>query len=256
MNRKRLIASLGTLGLLSCSLSLLSATAGKAVGDDTAESTTPRGYIKYLVFMANGVLPENEVFIFGQDAVDLFHKGVMGRSDDEVAAHGVEAATFFWDRFGIDVSDPSLLFSPVYFNPANNYRAYTVSDESVPPEGWVVEDGGWIVLTFAPITLGGDEGFAGIEVPAGTIFLYGDYSIEKTHHGKGHQRHPIRIQYEAGSPVLPPANATDQRSFQCLLTSELFGSGMAQGIVAPLVAGGIAQQNFRNVLTFSNLSGF
>jgi hypothetical protein len=255
MNRKRLVTSLGTLGLLSCSL-LLSATAGKAVGDDTAENPAPRGYVKYLVFMANGVLPEDEVFIFGQDAVDLFHKGVMGRSDEEVATHGVEAAAFFGDRFGIDISDPRLLFSPVYFNPANNYRAYTVSDESVPPEGWVVEDGGWIVLTFAPITLDGDEGFAGIEVPTGTIFLYGDYSIEKTHHGKGHQRRPIRIQYEAGSPVLPPANAADQRSFQCLLTSELFGSGMAQGIVAPLVAGGIAQQNYRNVLTFSNLSGF
>ena len=256
MNRKKLTASLGTLGLLSCSLALFSATAGEAIAGDSAENPAPLGYVKYLVFMANGVLPENEVFIFGQDAVDLFHKAIMGRSDEEVAAHGVEAAAFFWNRFGIDIDDPSVLFSPVYFNPANNYRAYTVSDESVPREGWVVEDGGWIVLTFATITLGGDEGFAGIEVPADTIFLYGDYSIEKTHQRRRRQRRPITIHYEAGSPVLPPANAADQRSFQCLLTSEAFGSGLAQGIVAPLVDGGLAQQNFRNVLTFSNLGGF
>ncbi len=218
-------------------------------------SPTPAGYNKYLVFMANGVLPEEEVLIFGDAALELFHVGVMGRSEDEIAANGAEAAGFFGGRFGIDVNDPRVLFSPVYFNPANSYRAYTVSGEHVPSEGWVVHDGGWIVLTLAPITLGGEEGVAGIEVPANTIFLHGDYRIEPSRRVRGHRARPITIHYEAGSPVLPPANARDARSFQCLLSSDDYGSGLAQGIVGTVVVEGIAQQNFRNVLTFSDLGG-
>jgi hypothetical protein len=254
MKRMNLTASVSAMVLTVLVVSgLLPNTAlGQSHGPG---SPTPDGYHKYMVFMANGVLPEDEVFIFGEDAVDLFHKAVMGRSDDEIAAGGAQAAGLFWQRFGIDVNDPRLLFSPVFFNPANNYRAYTVSGESVPSEGWVVRDGGWIVLTGAPLTLGGEEGFDGVEVPAGTIFLHGDYSIERTRPGRGRQPGPITLHYEAGAPVLPPASERDQRSFQCLLSSDDYGSGLAQGIVAPVVVEGIAQQNFRNVLTFSNLGG-
>jgi hypothetical protein len=229
--------------------------------DGDNDTTTPDGYTKYLVFMANGTVPASGLpFQFGEDALQNFHRAIMGRSDAEIQQNGVAAGNFFLERFGLDAwtvnpldPDAPFLFIPIFFEPQMNYRAYTISGESVPSEGWVVRDGGWALITQSELTLGGE--FAGEVVPAGTVMIFGDYSIKQTKPGNGNQPEPIIIHYQAGSPAYPPASASDQTSFNCELSSEEFGDGRAQGIIAPAFINGELRQNIRNILTFSDLGG-
>lgn len=229
--------------------------------ESKAEAPTPDGYTKYLVFMANGTMPASGFpFQVGEDALENFHRSIMGRSDAEIQQNAVDAGNFFLERFGLDVwtvdpLDPAapFVFFPIFFDPQINYRAYTISGESVPSEGWVVRDGGWALVTQSELTLGGE--FAGEVVPTGTLMLFGDYNIKRTKPGKWNQPKPIIIHYQAGSPAYPPASASDQLSFNCELSSEEFGEGRAQGIEAPVVINGELVENIRNILTFSDLGG-
>jgi hypothetical protein len=80
-------------------------------------------------------------------------------------------------RCGLDVENDfqNIFFSGVQLDPRFNFRAYTVSDEVVPTEGWEVFDGGWAVFVVNPegMVLGGE--FAGVHVPVGTIFSFQDF---------------------------------------------------------------------------------
>jgi hypothetical protein len=146
-----------------------------------------------------------------------------------------------------------ITFAPSTFDPRNEYRAYVVSDERVPSSGWVVRDGGWSAIVVEPDGFTLDGEFAGIHVPQGTAFAFGDYNILRTL-PSGKAIEPILIHYESGGPIIPNADKHGGFMFRCDLFSEEFGHGLAQGIVAGVtLPDGRFQQNVRNVLTFPGL---
>src|SRR5215213_5999785 len=78
--------------------------------------------------------------------------------------------------------DPSthegVMFESFMSDPHNEYRAYVISGQEVPPENWVVRDGGRMVTVTDPegITLGGE--YEGMIVSVDTVLVFGDYNIE------------------------------------------------------------------------------
>jgi len=98
----------------------------------------------------------------------------------------------------------------------------------------------------AGITLGGD--FAGLVVPEGTAFSYGDYFIDNRASGGV----PIVIHYEAYEPVI--RDQFGVVSFRCVLSHPVYGMGVAQGSqYAIQLPDGRQQLSIRNVLTFPPL---
>lgn len=122
---------------------------------------TPDGYNGYLVYIANGIFsPTDNGALFGEDAITVFHKGIMRRTDAEVEANRQAAIAFYAHRFGLMVeNNPDLFFSAFFAGSRINYRAYTVAGMKVPSAGWPVRDGGWLVSVLNPngITLGGNS---------------------------------------------------------------------------------------------------
>lgn len=135
-----------------------------------------------------------------------------GRSDAEIEQDRANAIEFFQQRFGIDVVDnENVMFTSFTFDPRNEYRAYVVAGRDVPPEGWVVRDGGWSVAVTNPdgLTLGGE--YEGVQVPQGSMMVFGDYNIDVP------GEDPIIIHYQSGGPIIP----TDQGiQFHCELISD------------------------------------
>ena len=237
MNQKALGFLLGVVGVV-----------GLAVTPMVRGVPTPKDYSGYLVYVADGSVPADEFLILGEDAIEVFHKGVMGRSDDEVLAHMEAAAEFFWDRFGLDVNDTAnLLFAPLFMNPGANYRAYTIGGERVRRDGWVVRDGGWMVTAVNPdgVELGGE--FAGTRLNAGDLVLYGEYNIQVDgQHSTG--KDEIVIRYKSGCPLVPNPNGF---AFFCDLESEDYGTGAAHGTSqGPVDELGMMNARVRNVLLF------
>lgn len=118
----------------------------------------PLDFDRYLVFMANGVFSPEEMMRDGA----TFQHGVMGRSPEEVAANKAEAVAFFAERFGVDFSTSDHVQGINLFGfeltPDANYRAYTISGETLPSDGWVVRDGdgpGWSGPRGSPSTAPG-----------------------------------------------------------------------------------------------------
>jgi hypothetical protein len=231
-----------------------------AAGPANPGSPTPDGFDKFLVYMAAGVYDPDEP---NPLTPEVFQREIMGRSDEEIAQDRAAAIAFFNERFGLNLTDPGGLFTSFTvngvrfasgtFDPRNEYRAYVVSEERVPSSGWVVRDGGWSASVVDPegITLGGE--FAGVHVPQGTAFAFGDYNILRTL-PSGKEIEPILIHYESGGPIIPNADKAGGFMFRCDLISEEFGHGLAQGIVAGVtLPDGSFQQNVRNVLTFPGL---
>jgi hypothetical protein len=174
----------------------------------------------------------------------------MGRTPEQVAADRAAAKQFFLERFGLDFTKtepdeqgieriPGALFQGFMFSPKANYRAYTISEESVAPEGWVVRDGGWrIELEQDMLLFGKYRGNEGKLVPAGTSFVFGNYNILAERLKSNEE---IVIHYESGGPIF--ANADGVTSFICDLSHPKWGKGKARGgVSSPLV--------IRNVLTF------
>ncbi|CAN5798190.1 hypothetical protein BH23CHL4_BH23CHL4_29230 [soil metagenome] len=221
----------------------------------TVAQNSPAGFDAYLVYMADGSFDPNEP---NPGTADQYFEEIMGLSEEERAAELERAEAFFRDRFGLDFSgveaedgiktagSASLDTAGFMVDPRWEYRAYTVAGHDVPVEGWVVRDGGWMVVIGeggATIsgTWGGDDG---VEVPAGSFLVFGDYNIDT-----GDE--PIIIHYESGSPILPPG-ADGIMAFSCVLSHPDWGEGQANGTVLNPAEqeDGTVKASIRNVLTF------
>lgn len=227
-------------------------------------SPTPDNFDKFLVYMADGQYDPNDPG-YAAPTAEEFQREVMQRSDEEVAQDRAAAIEFYNQRFGLNLTDPGgdlfaafttadgVMFTPFYFDPRNEYRAYVVSNERVPSAGWVIRDGGWSASIVNPdgFTLGGE--YDGIHVPQGTMFAFGDYNIERTL-PSGKVIEPLVIHYQSGGPIIMNSDLSGGMFFRCELISEEFGTGLAQGVVAPeMMPDGTIHQNIRNVLTFPGL---
>lgn len=256
---KRLGPLSGLTGIAILSVSLVVAGVSQVGAGGASGAPTPVGFDRYLVYMANGVFdPEEEPnFLPGE----IFQQEIMGRTPAEVAEQEALAREFFDGRFGLIEEEGVVEFNSFTFNPANNYRAYTVSGERVPAEGWVVRDGGFSAVVVAEdgVTLGGE--FAGTHVPQGTMVVFGDYNILVTGPGRSGEHRDQReiiLHYRSGDPLI--VDRFGVMHFTCgLVDSETdLGisaddwDGMAQGVVRPPEpqADGTVKVSIRNVLTF------
>ncbi|HRI39277.1 MAG TPA: hypothetical protein PLO50_12020 [Nitrospira sp.] len=171
-----------------------------------------------------------------------FQRNVMHRSDAEIGANRTEAITFFNSRFGVDVSNPNVYFNGFEGMPDIQYRAVIVSHERVPKTGWHVHDGGWLAVVTNPdgLTLGGE--FAGAHVPFGTMFLYGNYKVDRPHS-------PIVLHFQSRKPIMPDAEGSVV--IDCEISSAVYGRGQAIGATLPIkLPNGQLVFNTRNVITF------
>lgn len=236
----------------------------------SAKDSLPDGYSHYLTYIANGSFPANDphpVIPNCQGAVcatDYFQTHIMNRDQATIDQLTNQAASFYLNRFGVDVTDPANIGRVQFFNfmldPRLEYRAYHVSGKKPPTEGWVVRDGGWILLITDPngFTLGGE--FSGATVPAGTMFFYGEYNIHASSSNSSNE--DIIISYRSGSPIV--ANPFGLIPFACEISTATIAEnfpngteGLAQGFSGPLAPNqqGILVGNTRNTLTFSDNGG-
>jgi hypothetical protein len=190
--------------------------------------------------------------------VNYFQSHVMGRTPAQIAADKTAAKEFFFDRFGLDFRStqadamgqemiPGAMFTGFYQSPQVNYRAYTISGESVPASGWEVRDGGWaVMLTQETVVHGAFGGPDGKTLPAGAMLVYGNYNIrvEKPGNQSSRRPHPqpepIVMHYQSFTPIVADANGNI--GFICDLFHPVWGVGRARGVVQ----GG----SIRSVLSF------
>jgi len=189
----------------------------------------------------------------------------MGRDQATINRLQHQAALFYLNRFGIDVNAPEntgrVIFRSFMLDPRLEYRAYHVSGMKAPEEGWVVRDGGWILIISDPsgYTLGGE--FSGLTVAAGTMFFYGEYNIDvqKSKSKPDEDNENIIISYRAGSPAL--TNSVGLLPFSCQIAlkplTDNFSDGtegLAQGIGSAIIPdiNGVIHANVRNALTFND----
>lgn len=146
---------------------------------------TPKGLRKYVVVVANGRWRsvDGSIMVGGLKPGNgmFFQKQIMKRTDAEIEQNRSEAIAFFNERYGVDVlhDDGAFIFTDFQVDPGNHGRAYTVSGEAVPPEGWEMRMGGWgvFVVGESGITLGGD--FKGLHLPQGSAMIFGDWNFKK-----------------------------------------------------------------------------
>lgn len=275
----KMIKNTFLVGITLLSLSLLSS---HAYAD---KDPLPNGYSNYLTYIANGSYaaasphPVVPGCFGGFCDGHYFQTEIMGRDQGTIDALTDQAALFYLTRFGIDVHAPEnsgrITFRPFMLDPRLEYRAYVVSGMKAPKEGWVVRDGGWIMIINDPAgyELGGD--FTGVTAPAGSFFFYGEYNIDTgnrhkkdndKHHKKGinNKKHNgnIVISYRAGSPAI--TNAVGLLPFSCEVAlqpiTKNFSNGtegLAQGIAKALIpdSNGFLNANVRNTLTFNAQGG-
>lgn len=194
-----------------------------------ARAQAPAPFGTYIVYSAAGVYDPTVPPVQGNLA-DWFHREVMGRDDAAIAAERARADAYFAAEFGSLYTPGSL--AAFGQDPRTQYRAYFISGEDVPPEGWLVRDGGFRAM-----------------LSDGGMVVFGNYSIDVTEKKKSE---PIIIHYESADPIYPQADGS--LLFRCRVTSEDFddfGGGLAQGISDPQqLADGRTLTNIRNVLTF------
>jgi hypothetical protein len=199
-----------------------------------------------LVYMAAGIYDPDDADYEAPDG-DFWHREIMGRTETEIEEDRAAAIDFFIERFGIDpVDNDDVMFQSFMVDPRNEYRAYVVEGHDVPAEGWVVRDGGWSVAVTNPdgLALGGE--FEGVQVPQGSMMVFGDYNIDTV------DGEPIIIHYQSGEPIV--SQDAGWIAFRCEIFHEDFGTGLAQGISASSVQeDGMMHANIRNVLTFPGL---
>jgi hypothetical protein len=191
---------------------------------------------KYLVYTAAGVFDPSVPPAEG-DLAEWFHRDVMGRDDAAIAAERSAADAYFASTFGSNYIPSSL--RAFGLDPRVAYKAYFVSGENVPPEGWVVRDGGFMA-----------------DLTDGTFVVYGDYNIKVTRRGRGARSpRPIIIHYESVDPIHNHPDGSGY--FRCRLSSDSFndfGGGLAQGMFAnQTLQDGRVVSNIRNILTFPGL---
>jgi hypothetical protein len=198
-------------------------------------AATPEPFGKYIVYSAAAVYDPRVPPVEG-DLATWFHRDIMGRDDAAFAAERAAADAYFTATFGALYAPDSLIAFAV--DPRVAYTAYFVSGASVPPEGWVVRDGGFQAM-----------------LSDGTLVVYGDYNIKVTTRGRGRSPAPIVIHYESADPIHMHADGSIY--FRCRLRSASFndfGGGLAQGVSASqTLPDGRLVSNIRTVLTFPGL---
>src|SRR5918993_5874104 len=170
----------------------------------------PEPFGKYLVYSAAGVYDPSVPPAEG-DLAEWFHREIMGRDDAAIAAERARADAYFQATFGALYTPGSLEAFGV--DPRLEYRAYFISGMRVPPEGFVVRDGGFR----ANLSNGG-------------FVVFGEYNIKVT---KPSGAKPIIIHYESEHPIFETPTGL---FFLCRLSSEDFedfGGGLAQGVSPP-----------------------
>jgi hypothetical protein len=222
--------SLVTLVLVSTALGL----ATLAVAHSTWPPPAPFG--KYLVYTAAGVYDPTVPPAEG-DLADWFHREVMGRDDAAFNAERAAADAYFQATFGSLYTPGSL--EAFALDPRVGYTAYFISGENVPPDGWVVRDGGFMAT-----------------LSDGSFVVYGDYNIQPRRTGRGgRETKPIIIHYESVDPIHNHPDGSGY--FRCRLSSRSFndfGGGLAQGMFADqTLPDGRVVSNIRNILTFPGL---
>jgi hypothetical protein len=247
--RPKLFALLAIFALASAAF--VTTVAG---GSKSSASVTPAplGKTKYIVFMADGILPVSQAV---EPLSDAFLRDVMKETPEETAAYKARAIAFFEERFGLDFSSgdsaQGVTLVHIIASPKLNYRAYTVSGESVPATGWKVRDTAWYAVVGAGgTTLRGTwGGSVGKVVPEGASIPFGDYRIE-VEAPDGSPGKPIDMHFQGNAPIPPLAPGTNP-VFSCELFSPEFGHGEAFGVtdIRPRPDGQV-HFRVRNVLTF------
>lgn len=224
---RRIISTVAANTLLVAALAL------PATAAEPAEAPEPFG--KYAVYTAAGVFDPSVPPAEG-DLAAWFHEEIMGRDDQALEDERARADAYFAEAFG-ELYTPGSL-EPFGVDPRNEYRVYLMSGEDVPPEGWVVRDGGFRA-----------------DLSDGGFVVFGDYNIAVTSSGDGEDRDPIVIHYESTHPIYPQDDGS--LLFRCRLTSDDFddlGGGLAQGMSDPqTLDDGRTVANIRNILTFPGL---
>lgn len=219
-----------------------------------AASPVPDGFVKYMVFMMNGIFDPT---VPDEDSADFYQRSIRGRDDAAIAEHRSEAATYFLEQFDLDFRwndvDGGVTFSGFMDARRTNYRAYTISGEQVPSEGFLVDGGGWMFTVSDPngVWLHGQYGgTAGLWVPPGTSGVFGEYVIHVTAGKSGHAKDPIVMRFQSQRPII--ARSDGVVSFQCALRHPVWGEGVAEGVSVPpkMLPDGRIQVAVRNVVTF------
>ena len=215
-------------------------------GDKGYKAPTPTGYDKYITLMANGVYKsvDGSILVDGLFEGDglKFQKYVMGRNNAEIEAWKQRALDFFMERFGVDpIDNEDFYFTGYQIDPKLDYRAFTISDESVPSSGWEVFDGGYVALVTNPdgITLGGE--YEGVHVPSGAQLVFGEYKIVSDDYWKK----PIYLRYQSVQPVIGGL-------IRCEFFSPKYGRGLGGGVNDSRVdEDGVVHGQVNVVVTFS-----
>lgn len=254
----------------SCAVAVLLASLALGCGSEDAKSTDmdldppPAGYEEMLVYMANALVPLDEVVPVDGEK---FQREIMHRDDDEVEQFRLEALDYFRERYGVVDADkdPRFLFGSYQVEPFANYRAYHIASENVPAEGWEVRDGGWQLRVIDPAGYTWEAGeFAGQFATPGTYVLYGDYNIQ-TDDCEGRKAcddpREITMHYRSRCPIAVDGITIPEVvtfKFSCEVFSERWGQGLGQGISQPDITegGSMFQYNAREVITFSPKVGF
>jgi hypothetical protein len=235
----------------------------------------PLGYDGYLTYMQNGIYdpaaPHPVIpgcaggFCDGNYFQSVFQK----RTPAQVAALETQAKAFYKGRFGIDVDSPAnagrVALQRFMLDPRAEYRAYVISDVYVPREGFVINDGGFLLAITDPngYTIPSGQ-FAGQKIPAGSVAIVGEYQIEVKRGSR--IVNTIDISYRSGSFVVVDANGLGH--FGCeikrgRLNNNNFANlsvprdGLAQGFIGQpaVLPGGKIKANIRTALTFGGIGG-
>lgn len=270
MTRWAFVAALALIGLHAA------AATSRGLMQVQSVQQTPNGFTGELrVFMATGLVDTvkqpDPPFVncsgFGACDGDYFHKEVMGRSEEETAELDELAAAFFLDRFGIDVASSAntgrIRFGRWISDPRVNYRNYLTTGRVVPPEGWWLYEGGWILRILDPVgfELGGE--WEGRAVTPGATFMIGNYLVLETDE-TGDVVNRMPIYYRSAGPV--EFDSTGQEAkfrWELSLDGQDFPTGVqgqASGFFgvyrAPEVGQTMTKWNIRNVLTFGESTVF
>lgn len=179
--------------------------------------------------------------LFSGDGLD-FQENVMLRSAAEISEHRMSAIKYFEERFGINFESGSIFFNGFEVMPEIEYHVILDSmkrgirnDE--------IQDGGWIAVVVDPngVTLGGQ--FDGLRVPQGTMFVYGDYKINKRNRSEV-------IAYKSNKPFIPQFDGSFIASFDVHSKNSY---GKATATISPKASGdGFMTANIKNVVQFDS----